>query len=187
MKNLDHKRFDKLREYSSYGARSVTSPEQSDQSYISETLAALRKAAKPFATLSIPQRIALAVAMQRGLMQVAERSVQAGCKAKGITLGSPAEAEEWATGPWGSVRQLRLIIESLRGIQQKGNTPIGKVSKTIAGNLAVNVFPNNAIDGVLFKEVSVDVHLLPYVTEKSLDTGRASFYKKPTHQGQVAL
>lgn len=187
MKNLDRKRFDKLREYSSYGARSVTSPEQSDQSYISETLAALRKAAKPFATLSIPQRIALAEAMQRGLMQVAERSVQTGCKAKGITLGSPAEAEEWATGPWGSVRQLRLIIESLRGIQQKGNTPIGKVSKTIAGNLAVNVFPNNAIDGVLFKEVSVDVHMLPYVTEKSLETGRASFYKKPAHQGQVAL
>ncbi|MGB2832372.1 MAG: aldehyde dehydrogenase family protein [Methylotenera sp.] len=179
--------LDKLPEYSSYSARSVASPEQSTQSFMSETLTQLSKAAKEFSTLSIPQRITLAESMQRGLMRVAEHSVEAGCRAKGITIGSPAEAEEWATGPWGSVRQLRLIIESLRAIQKTGNTPIGKVSRTVADNLAVNIFPNNAIDGMLFKEVTVDVHLQSYVTEKTLEADRASFYKRPSHQGKVVL
>ena len=65
----------------------------------------------------------------------------AGCKAKGIEVGTSAEAEEWATGPWGIVRQLRLIRESLHAIQISGNTPIGKVSRNVAGNLSAKVFP----------------------------------------------
>jgi len=125
--------------------------------------------------------------MQRGYLNVAERSVAAGCKAKGIAISSPAEAEEWATGPWGIVRQLRLIREALQALQKTGNTPIGKVGRNTAGHLAVNVFPNNAIDGMLFKDVTVDVHLLPHVTEADLAAERARFYKNPDHQGKVAL
>ena len=188
MKNHNDSSQETLRAFSSYTAQQlVTSPEPTTQSNITKKVANLKLASKVFATLSIEHRIALAESIQQGLMKVAERSVQAGCNAKGIAVGSPAEAEEWATGPWGSVRQLRLIVESLKSIQSKGNTPIGKVTKTVAGNLAVNVFPNNAIDGMLFKEVSVDVYMQPQVTEKSLETDRASFYKKPNHQGQVAL
>lgn len=188
MNQIDNNSMHPLREYSSYTTQfSAEMPPQSSQGFISETLTQLRNAAKEFATLTIEQRIALAESMQRGLMQVAEAAVQVGCKAKGITIGSPAEAEEWATNPWGSVRQLRLIIESLRAIQKTGNTPIGKVTRTVAGNLAVNVFPNNAIDGMLFKDVTVDVYMQPQVTEKSLETDRGSFYKEPDHQGKVVL
>lgn len=188
MKNHNKNSNEMLRAFSSYSAQHlVTSPEPTSQSDISTKVAQLKQASKAFAEMPIGQRISLAESMQHGLMEVAERSIQAGCKAKGIEIGSPAEAEEWATGPWGSVRQLRLIIESLKSIQKKGNTPIGKVTKTVAGNLAVNVFPNNAIDGMLFKEVTVDVYMQPLVTEKSLEIDRASFYKKSNHQGQVAL
>jgi aldehyde dehydrogenase (NAD(P)+) len=188
MKITHAKSENMLRTFSSYTAKHLaTSPEPTTQRNISRKVAHLRLASKVFSTLPIEQRIALAESMQHGLMQVAEISVQAGCKAKGIEFGSPAEAEEWATGPWGSVRQLRLIVESLKSIQSKGNTPIGKVTKTVVGNLAVNVFPNNTIDSMLFKEVTVDVYMQPQVTEKNLETDRASFYKNPDHQGQVAL
>jgi hypothetical protein len=179
---------DKLREYSSYpAAASVRTPLPSSQGCMDVAVANLRETARTFASLTIDQRISLAESMQRGYMQIAERSIQAGCKAKGIAPGSPSEAEEWATGPWGIVRQLRLIIESLQALRDKGNTPIGKVTHTIEGNLAVNVFPNNAIDGMLFKDVTVDVHMLPHVTEASLAVDRARFYKNPDHQGKVAL
>jgi aldehyde dehydrogenase (NAD(P)+) len=187
MKNLVNQKMDKLREYSSYATQAQSMSPQSSQSDMDEAVAQLRKAAKEFAALTIEQRILLAESMQRGLVQVAEASVEAGCKAKGIKVGAPVEAEEWATGPWGSVRQLRLIIESLRSLQSSGNTPIGKVSRTVAGNLAVNVYPNNAIDGMLFKDVTVDVYMQANVTEKSLETDRASFYKKLNRQGEVAL
>ena len=180
--------MEKLREYSGYPAQvSLPTPSQSSEEYMNKTVIQLQKASVRFARMPIERRIQLAKSIQKGYVNVAERSIQAGCKAKGIKLGSPAEAEEWATGPWGIVRQLRLICESLHAIQATGNTSIGKVSTTAAGNLAVNVFPNNAIDGLLFKDVTVDVYLQSHITEKSLEITRANFYKNPKHQGKVVL
>ena len=188
MKSSSTQPMDQLREYSSYPTQSsVTTPQPSSQAEMDAAVAQLRKAAKEYAAIPIEQRIALAKSMQQGYLQVAERSVHAGCKAKGIAIDSPAEAEEWSTGPWAVVRQLRLLCESLQSIQETGNTPIGKVTRTKSGSLAVQVYPNNAIDSMLFKDVTVDVHMLPHVTEQSLATDRASFYKKPGHQGKVAL
>ncbi|MDP1658839.1 MAG: aldehyde dehydrogenase family protein [Methylotenera sp.] len=192
MKLTDNKPMDKLREYSSYPAQSVSMFQQSSQGEMDAALSQLRKAAKEFASMAIGQRIELAESMQHGIMLVAKRMVHAGCRAKGIAIGSPAEAEEWATSPWGCVRQLRLLVESLRAIQETGNISIGKVTRTAAGNLAVNVFPNNAIDGMLFKDVIVDVYMQVQVTEKTLEADRASFYKKSDiqgrdNQGKVAL
>jgi acyl-CoA reductase-like NAD-dependent aldehyde dehydrogenase len=179
--------MDQFREFSSYPTSAkTTTPPASSQAKLDETIAHLREAAWKFATLSIENRIALATSMQQGIIKHLEGMVEAGCKAKGISLGTNLEAEEWAAGYWGVVRQLRLVRENLQSIAKTGNTPIGKVKRTVAGNLAVQVYPNNAIDGMLFKDITVDVHMLPDVTEQSLSADRASFYKKP-HQGKVAL
>ncbi len=124
--------------------------------------------------------------MQAGYLKVAERSVKAACLAKGIPLGTPAEGEEW-TAPSFVVRHLRLVQESLTAIRRTGNTPIGKTGRTIDGRLAVQAFPANRIDGVLFKGVRVDVHLQPGVSEAQLHASRARFYKKPDHDGRVVL
>ena len=158
MQYADAKKKDKLREYSGYPAKvSIKTPLDSSEELMNKTLLHLQKAANNFANLNIEQRINLVKNIQKGFVNIAKRSVEAGCQAKGIKLGSTAEAEEWATGPWGIVRQLRLISESLHAIQKTGNTKVGKISSTAKGNLAVRVFPNNAIDGMLFKDVTVDV------------------------------
>ena len=160
---------------------------ETSQGDITASIARVKAAAKAFATLPIDARITLSESMRHGYACIAQASVEAGCRAKGITLGTPPEAEEWATGPWGIMRQLRLIEDSLRDIQKTGNTRIGKVKRNAAGALAVNVYPNNAIDGMLFKDVTVDVHMQNHVTEQSLERNRAGFYKQPNHQGKVAL
>ena len=179
--------MDQFREFSSYPSSAKTTiPPASSQAKLNDTIAHLREAAWKFATLSIEKRIELATAMQQGFVKVMGAMVQAGCKAKGIAPDSNLAAEEWAAGAWGVVRQLRLVRESLQAISSTGNTRIGKVKRTLAGNLAVQVYPNNAIDGILFKDITVDVYMQPDVTEKSLDADRASFYKKP-HQGKVVL
>ena len=179
--------MDQFREFSSYPSPAKTSaPPASSQAKLDETVSHLREAAWKFATLSIEKRIALTTSMQQGLLKVVEAMVEAGCKAKGIAPDSNLAAEEWAAGYWGVVRQLRLVRESLQSIAKTGNTKIGKVKRTAAGNLAVQVYPNNAIDGMLFKDITVDVYMQPDVTEQSLANDRASFYKKP-HQGKVAL
>jgi aldehyde dehydrogenase (NAD(P)+) len=125
--------------------------------------------------------------MQAGYLRIARRSVEAACAAKGIPADRPAAGEEWATGPWPVVRQLRLVIESLQSIQRTGTTPIGRLGRNADGRLTVQVFPTNRIDGVLFSGITVDVHLLPGVTEDTLDATRASFYKGRKHDGRVVL
>jgi acyl-CoA reductase-like NAD-dependent aldehyde dehydrogenase len=184
--------LDQFREFSSYpvnqSSQSKTeTPPTTSQAMLDETITHLREAAWKFATLNIEKRIQLATSMQQGLLKVAEAMVQAGCKAKGIAPDSNLAAEEWAAGYWGVVRQLRLVRESLQSLQKTGNTPIGKVKRTAAGNLAVQVYPINAIDGILFKDITVDVHMQAHVTEQTLETDRARFYKKHNHQGKVAL
>jgi acyl-CoA reductase-like NAD-dependent aldehyde dehydrogenase len=179
--------MDQFREFSSYPSPAKTStPPASSQAKLDEAVLHLREAAWKFATLSIEKRIELATSMQQGLLKVVDAMVEAGCKAKGIAPDSNLAAEEWAAGYWGVVRQLRLVRESLQQIQKTGNTRIGKVKRTAAGNLAVQVYPNNAIDGMLFKDITAEVYMQPNVTEQSLSTDRASFYKKP-HQGKLVF
>lgn len=157
------------------------------QSEMDAAIRRLRDGAQIFARLSVEERIRLCEAMQRGYLRVAGRSVLAGCRAKGMESGTPAEAEEWATGPWGVVRQLRLLRESLQGIKAEGNTRVGPISRTADGRLSVRVFPGNAIDGLLFKNVTVDVRMQAGVTEEKLADSRASFYKRPLQEGAVVL
>lgn len=162
-------------------------PPASGQPQMDATIARLRGAAGRFAGLTLDRRIGLLNALQQGYLREAPAMVQAGCAAKAIMPDTPLEAEEWATGPWGVVRQLRLLRESLRALQAHGNTRIGPVSRTAEGNLAVRVFPGNAIDAMLFKDVTVDVHMQPGVTPERLEAERAAFYKRPAHAGRVAL
>ena len=159
----------------------------SSQSQMDAAITRLREGAGRFAALSLAQRIALVDAFQQGCLRVAARMVRAGCEAKGIAAATPLEAEEWASGPWGVVRQLRLIRESLQALGKSGNTPIGPVSRSADGCLAVRVFPGNGVDRMLFKDHFVDVHMQPGVTPAFLEQSRAGFYKQPAHDGRVVL
>jgi acyl-CoA reductase-like NAD-dependent aldehyde dehydrogenase len=154
---------------------------------LDEMVTRLREAAPVFARLALGDRIALARSMQAGYLRIAKRSVQAACAAKGIPADSPVAGEEWATGPWPVVRHLRLLIESLHSIQRTGTTPIGRLGQNADGNLTVRVFPGNRTDGMLFSGITVDVHLLPGVTDQRLEATRASFYKSRSHEGRTVL
>src|ERR1700694_779845 len=116
------------------------------QRQLDEMVSRLREGAVVFARLSLEDRIALARSMQAGYMRIAAASVRAACEAKGIGPGKPVECEEWESGPCGGVRHLRLVMESLRSIRRTGTTPIGPVSRTMDGRVAVRVFPANGVD-----------------------------------------
>ena len=174
------------REFASYSFRTlVPSPATTGQSEMDGAIAHLHEGAWSFVNLGMEERIALARSMQQGFLRVADRMVAAGCKAKGITPGTPLEAEEWV-GVMGVVRHLRLIGESLHAVHRSGNTAIGPVGRTIDNRLSVRAFPGNAIDAMLFKDMSVEVHMHSGVTEDALEATRAGFYKRP-HDGRVAL
>jgi acyl-CoA reductase-like NAD-dependent aldehyde dehydrogenase len=177
----------KLREFTSYASPSVDAPPSSSQSQMEAAIARLRGGAQSLTKLSLDQRINLVNSMQRGFLRLGKRMVEAGCKAKGIIPGTTQEAEEWSTGPWGVVRQLRLIRESLTALKRRGNTLIGRAAHTIDNQLTVRLFPGNAIDRMLFKGITAEVRMQPGVTEESLERDRARFYRQPDHNGRVLL
>ena len=177
-----------VKEFSQYKFSPLAdTPANTRQEKLDDMLARLHQGAKIFAALLIDDRIKLANSMQDGYMRVAEDLVRTACKAKGIEPGSPLEAEEWATGPNCVVRQLRMIRESLQAIKETGNTPIGKIGRTIDQRLSVRAFPMSTIDGILFKDVTVDIHMQAGVTEDKLESDRARYYKKPDHNGCIVL
>jgi aldehyde dehydrogenase (NAD(P)+) len=157
------------------------------QRQLDEAVARLRDAAPEFARLPITDRLALARSMQAGYLRIAQQSVRAGCAAKGLPMGTPAEGEEWATGPWCVVRHLRLVAESLTSLQRTGNTPIGKIRRTADDRLAVRVFPANTIDSVLFAGITVEVRMQAGIGETELHASRAPFYRGRPHDGRTVL
>ena len=177
-----------VKEFSQYKFSSLAdTPANTRQEKLGDILARLHQGAKTFAALSVDEKIKLVNSMQDGYLRVADKLVRTACKAKSIELGSPLEAEEWAAGPVCVVRQLRMIRESLQAIKDKGNTPIGKISHTIDGRLAVRAFPMSTIDGILFKDVTVDIHMQASMTENRIESDRARYYKNPDHNGRVVL
>ena len=169
------------------GIRPPATPAPTSANRLDETVARMREGAGRLLRLSLDERVGLARSMQAGYLAIARESVAAACAAKGIPLGTPLEGEEWTTGPWMVVRQLRLIQQALLGLKHTGNTPIGERTRTADGRLAVQVFPAGTIDGMLFKGVRVDVHLQQGMTEAELDATRARFYKGSPHPGHVVL
>lgn len=157
------------------------------QRRLDEMVDRLRAGAPVFARLGLEERIELARAMRAGYARLAERQVHAACAAKGIRLGTPPEGEEWATGPWCVVRQLRLILASLAALAEGTNTPIGPVGRTADGRLSVQVFPTGPIDRLLFARMTVDVHCQPSVDERALHDTRAAFYRGRPHGGRTVL
>ena len=164
----------------------IETPRPSRRRELDEAVARLQESARTFARLSLDDRILLARSMQEGYLKVAELSVRAACAAKGIPFDTSAAGEEWVA-PCFVIRQLRLVQESLAALRRTGNTPIGKIGRTVDGRLAVQVFPANRIDGLLFNGVRVDVHLQAEMSEAEMHASRARFYKGPDHDGRVVL
>jgi hypothetical protein len=146
-----------------------------------------REAAPAFAALGIGERISLLRSLQRGILSVAPAIVGSSCRAKGIEAGSPLEGEEWATGPYAVMRQLRLLRESLGSLEERGATPLGPFSRTADGRSSVSIFPMNVLDGLFFRNVSVTVRMSEGLTEEQVKEMAAPFYRGRGHDGRVAL
>lgn len=148
----------------------------------------LKERSRVFARLSIRQRIALAGKLRQGYRDIAEESVRAACDAKGIAFDSPTSGEEWLAGPMVTIRNLRLLLESLEQIAEHGvpRIPASHVRHLPDGRIAVRVFPTSAMDAMLLAKHDGEAWMQPGVTADNLHEHQASFYKKP-HDGRVCV
>lgn len=89
---------------------------------------------------------------------IADEWVRAACDAKGIDPKSPRAGEEWLGGPMTTVRNVRLLLEAMHA---GGEPPLPGVYARPDGQLVAKVFPQSALDGLMFNGFSAEVWLEP--------------------------
>src|SRR5690348_5754459 len=98
--------------------------------------------AEAFARLGPGARAALLRACVTAVAGVAEGWGREAARAKGLTWGTPAGAEDYLTGPLLTIRAARLLAETLDAIAEQGWPPLGRGTRVRHdGRLEVEVFP----------------------------------------------
>lgn len=142
-----------------------------------------------WAHLPIPERIALLHVCAARYLETAADVVAAGCAAKGVDPGSFLAGEEWLAGPVQVLRTMRLVAQSLSRLDEGGSTllPAHAVRRTPTGELAVQVFPADALERFMYAGTSVDVWMQPGVDEDHVRDETAAAYRAVRREGRVAL
>ncbi|MFT5355099.1 MAG: hypothetical protein ACI9KE_002315 [Polyangiales bacterium] len=158
------------------------------QSECDGALAVLRDSAAEWAGLGLSARLEILESLRLSTYAIAERWVQAGCKAKQIQLGTPDEAEEWLGGPAVLLRNIRLLARTLEEIRDQGGAKLpGEVTTRPGGQVVAQVFPTDALDKVLFGGFTAEVWMDSSVTKDNLAETMGVFYKDPNPKEKVSL
>lgn len=149
----------------------------------------LQKNKNHWANLPVMEKERLAGQLIQGVLAVADRLVAKALGAKGVPPSSPQSAEEWLAGPLIVLRNLRLLRESLRQIARYGVPQIHleKIRTRPNGQVAVEVFPYDIFDRLLYRGFHAEVWMQPDVHSDQLSGTMASFYKQSQPEGKVSL
>ena len=138
--------------------------------------------------VGIAERIGLLKRCLRDTLAVVDEQVAAAWKAKGINPATPLAGEEWFSGPLVVLRNLRLLVESLKDIERFGAPRIpGDVKARPDGRVVARVFPATKYDRLLFTGFTVDMWMQDEVTLANLAGTQAKVYRDKGHAGRVAL
>lgn len=164
----------------------VSIPEVQTHTDLDNDLAVLVAQRDAWARRPVAQKIDLLAQLIHRTQAAAERWVAAAVKAKGLA-GTPLEGEEWISGPWAVLRNMQSLLTTLRAIQAGTLRSRVQTHTRANGQLVVDVFPNRAVDHLLFSGYRAEVWMQPGVNADNLDAHMASFYRQSAPAGKVAL
>ncbi len=142
-----------------------------------------------WAELDLDRKIEYLESLAEGTLRVARGQVEAAAAAEGVSFASTAGGEEWLSGPYISLRLLRLMIRTLESLRDTGKVPIDDQDVRVRdnGRVAVDVFPAELLDRLLYGGFRAEVWMQEGVTRESLHDHTAEFYREATPRGKVAL
>jgi aldehyde dehydrogenase (NAD(P)+) len=153
---------------------------------LDRAVAEVREKATEFARLPPLAKVDLLRPLIGRIERVSRGWVDAACRAKGITCGSATAGEEWLAGPVITLRNARLLVDSLVSIARRGKPPLGRGARTRAdGRTEIALFPASTFDSILFAGFEARVLLEPGVDEKQARARQASFYQRKDPEGSV--
>jgi acyl-CoA reductase-like NAD-dependent aldehyde dehydrogenase len=160
---------------------------ESNQTQIDQALTHLHSKKVRWATLSIPKRLEILEKSTRDMLAISDQWVAAGLSAKTLPRDSMGEAEEWLYVA-AIMRCLRMIRKTLLEIQRNGRPRLpGKVIRTINGQTAVQVFPRDPWDAIVYRGDRAEVWMEPGVTISKADNWYAWQNFPADADGKVAL
>jgi acyl-CoA reductase-like NAD-dependent aldehyde dehydrogenase len=138
--------------------------------------------------LPVQKRIALLDRLMADFAEIAPRWVAASTRAKGIAGDSPLVGEEWASGTWPVLKNLRQLRQALVDIEAYGRPRIpGSIRTRPDGQVIAQVFPQTIYDRLFFTGITAEVWMEPGVTAADLPQTQAVAYRDKQHEGKVAL
>ena len=153
-----------------------------------QAVADVKAKADAWLHVTIGERQSILGELIRDTLAASERWVEAGVAAKGITPGTPQEGEEWLGGPMVVIRNLRLLVKSLRDIEEKGAPQLpGPVRQLPNGQTVAKVFPASIFDTLLFTGFEAEIWMQPGVTPADLASTQGVIYRGPKSDPKVAL
>ncbi len=110
-----------------------------------------------------------------------------GAAAKGIESRAGGFGEELLAGSVIIQRYVRLLLESLEQIRERGAPLISdeRVQRLPSGEVSARVMPHSLADRGLFMPYSIDVRLTAHVDAADVRSAQASFYRDPAPDGSV--
>ncbi len=140
-----------------------------------------------WAALAIEERIQILDEMMEAMKEVSEEWVAISLEMMNETRGGFGEGEEWAS-IWPIFRLLRILRQSLEDIRQSGRPRIpGPIHERANGQVVAQVFPQTALESLLYLGTRAEVWMQPEVTQQIMTEGQALPYRDPPSSGKVAL
>ncbi|MBZ0271136.1 aldehyde dehydrogenase family protein [bacterium] len=134
------------------------------------------------------ERVALIEAVMDATLAAAPAWAAAGWAAKNLDPKSPRAGEEYLAALYPTMRNLRLLRDSLKDIVVHGRPRLpGKIGTRPGGQVVVPVFPTGLYDRLLYAGFSAEVWLEPGVTPEDVEKNQAAAYREPGGPGKVAL
>lgn len=163
------------------------SPAATPRAGLDAAVAAVAAAAPGWAAASIAEQVHLLDRLVRDYLAVSPRWVAAAMAADGLSADAPGGGEEWLSGPYLVVRNLRLLREALAEIEDLGAPEVpGGISTRPDGRVVAEVFPASLYDRLFFPGVTAEVWMEPGVTAEGLAETQA-VHHRGTPPPQVAL
>ncbi len=167
-------------------SQAVASIRPTNRPELDEAIAQLGDRARAFARTSAAEKALYLRECMPRIADAAEAWVATGCKAKGIT--GAYVAEEWLAGPLPTLRNARLLAESLEAIARAGRPPLGTGTRVRKdGRLEIDVFPTSTFDKIAFAGFRGACLMQPGVDRAEAARRQASFYRAREPEGGVSL
>ncbi len=171
------------------GKTTVATPKDTELPELERGLTMLRERATAFARAPLSEKVGWLREIAARVHELSPRMVAAACAAKGVTLGTPLEGEEWLAAIVPILRNLKQLADSLEQTRRFGAPSVAaaRISRAGNGGVAVEVTPHEWYDRLLYAPFGAKTWLLPHVDSERLAASQASFYARTEPEGRVAL